>query len=149
MARRSRVPHNIHPSLIHFFSPSKLLVPLLLQLPLSLLVVLRRIDTVLVMIHKVEPRQHPHEQAAVPALPRRHALHVRRQLRLSVERLPALDLVDHLAHVHLDFAAVLGGAVEAHCSSSAPCPYFPINPPSIDVSSKGRASEARRVKHTG
>jgi hypothetical protein len=41
-----------------------------------------------------------------------NSLHVRRQSGLSVKRLLVLDFLDHLLHVHLDFAGVFGPAPE-------------------------------------
>lgn len=92
-----------------FFSSSCLLG---LEFPLGLLVVLCRVDTVLVVVDKVEPGHHVDPDTRVAGLTRGNALHVLGQLALAVELLAALDLVDHLAHVHVDFATVLGEAVE-------------------------------------
>lgn len=89
--------------------------PLGLEFPLGLLVVLCRVDTVLVVVDKVEPRHHVDPDTGVAGLTRGSALHVLGQLALAVELLAALDLVDHLAHVHVDFATVLGEAVETVC----------------------------------
>lgn len=71
----------------------------------------------LVMVHKVEPRDRADEQRRVAALPGRHALEVRAQHALAVQRLAGLDLVHHLAHVHLNLPRVLGGAVESNYMS--------------------------------
>lgn len=69
----------------------------------------------LVVVDKVEPGHRVDPNARVAGLARGDALHVLGELRLAVELLAALDLVDHFAHVHVDFAAVLGEAVEAVC----------------------------------
>jgi hypothetical protein len=86
-----------------------------LEFPLSLLIVLCGIDTVLVVIDKVEPRHHVDPNARVTRLTRSGALHVFGELTLAVEFLAALDFVDHFAHVHVEFAAVFGEAVETVC----------------------------------
>lgn len=86
-----------------------------LEFPLGLLVVLCRVDTVLVVVDKVEPGHHVDPDTRVAGLTRGNTLHVLGQLALAVELLAALDLVDHLAHVHVDFTAVLGEAVETVC----------------------------------
>jgi len=86
-----------------------------LEFPLSLLVVLCRVDTVLVVVDKVEPGHHVDPNARVAGLARGDALHVLGELGGTVQFLAALDLVDHFAHVHVDFAAVFGEAVEAVC----------------------------------
>lgn len=91
----------------------RLCKPLRLQLPLGLLVVLGSVHTVLVVVDKVEPRHDGHEQRRVPRLPRGDALEVRRELALTVEGLPGLDLADHLPHVHLHLPRVLGRSVES------------------------------------
>jgi hypothetical protein len=46
----------------------------------------------------------------------RYTLHVLGHVRCAVQGLPPLDLVDHLSHIHFDFAAILAGAVEASYS---------------------------------
>ena len=89
--------------------------PLGLEFPFGLLVVLCRVDTVLVVVDKVEPRHHVDPDTGVAGLTRGSALHVLGQLALAVELLATLDLVDHFAHVHVDFATVLGEAVETVC----------------------------------
>lgn len=89
--------------------------PLGLKFPLGLPVVLRCVDAVLVVVDKVEPGQHTHEQGRVSRLPSGHALHGGGELALAVERLAGLDLIYHLAHVHLYLACVLAHAVEANC----------------------------------
>jgi hypothetical protein len=38
------------------------------------------------------------------------------QCGFAVKWFSGLDLADHLLHVHLDLAGVLGGAVESDCS---------------------------------
>jgi hypothetical protein len=70
---------------------------------------------VLVVVDKVEPRHHVDPDARVAGLTRSDALHVFGELALAVEFLAALDLVDHFAHVHVEFAAVFGEAVETVC----------------------------------
>lgn len=91
------------------------LLSLRLQLPLGLLVVLGRVDAVLVVVDKVEPRDRAEHERRVPALAGRHALQMRAQPAHAVQGLALLDLVHHLPHVHLDLAGVLGGAVESDC----------------------------------
>jgi hypothetical protein len=87
--------------------------PLGLELPLSLDVVLGRVDAVLVVVHKVEPGHAVHEQSRVAALAGGHTLHMGGQTALSVQRLAGLDLGHHLLHVEVDLARVLRHAVEA------------------------------------
>jgi len=87
-------------------------LPAGIELPLSLLVIFRRVDTMLVVIDKVEPRHDVDEGGGVAALSAGHALHVFGQLAGAVQRLSPFDFVDHLAHVELDLAPVFGEAVE-------------------------------------
>lgn len=89
------------------------LVLALSKLALGLLVVLGGVDAVLVVVDKVEPGHCADEEGRVSALAGSNALQVRAQLALAVEGLTGLDLVNHLAHVHLDLAGVFGGTVEA------------------------------------
>lgn len=89
--------------------------PLSLQLSLRLLVVLGGIDTVLVVVDKVEPWQDVQPDSTVSRVSRRNSLHVWGKGGCAVEWLAGLDLGDHLLHVALDFAAVLTEPVEAHC----------------------------------
>lgn len=70
--------------------------------------------THLIVVHKVEHWHDVQEDARVPRVARRDALHVVRELRLAVQRLALLDLVNHLPHVHIDLALVLRQAVETH-----------------------------------
>ena len=86
-----------------------------LEFPLSLLVVLCRVNAVLVVVYKVEPGHHVDPNARVAGLARSNTLHVLGELGGAVELLAALDFVDHFTHVHVDFAAVFGEAVEAVC----------------------------------
>ena len=67
----------------------------------------------LVVVDKVEPRHHVDPNTRVAGLARGDALHVFGELGFAVEFFAALDFVDHFAHVHVDFAAVFGEAVEA------------------------------------
>lgn len=87
--------------------------PLLLQLPLSIPIILRRINAMLIMVHKIKPGQHMQENPRVPALPTRHTLHILRHRADPIQRLPAFHFIRHFAHVHLDLAPVLGEAIEA------------------------------------
>jgi len=74
----------------------------------------RTSETDLIVIHKVHPRQHMPQQRRVSAIPRRHTLHVRRELAVTVERFPFLDLIHHLPHIHLNLAFILRPTVEPH-----------------------------------
>lgn len=69
------------------------------------------------MVDQVEPRHDMDPETSVSALSACDALHVFGELALAVQRLALLDFVDHFAHVHVDFATVLGEAVEAVCRS--------------------------------
>lgn len=83
-----------------------------LQLTLGLLVVLGRVDTVLVVVHKVEPGHRADEQGRVSALAGGDTLEMGAEPARAVQRLAGLDLVDHFPHVQLNLSGVLGGAVE-------------------------------------
>lgn len=72
----------------------------------------------LLVVHKLKPRDSVCPESAVSRVSRSDALHVWSERRYSVERLPLLDLVDHLTHIHLDLAGVLLETVEAHCNNS-------------------------------
>lgn len=65
------------------------------------------------VVDKVEPRHNVQPHTRVSALATGNTLHVLGQSALAVQRLALLDAVRHLAHVHVDFAPVLGPAVEA------------------------------------
>ena len=67
--------------------------------------------TYLIMIHEVPPGDDLCHERTVPTVSRRDALHVRRQAAVAVERFAFLDLVDHLAHIHVDFARIFGPTV--------------------------------------
>ena len=108
------------------------------QLPLRLLVVLGRVDTVLdnrisnewphpkcvsnvaganlVVVDDVEPRKNVDEQLRVPRVTRSHTLDVIGDLRGTVQGLSLLHFVDHFPHVHLNLPGVLGESVETFCS---------------------------------
>lgn len=96
---------------------------LLLQLQLGLAVVLGRVDAVVGVVDEVGPRQDVGECGCVARVPVGNALHVLGHLCGAVQRLATLDLVDHLAHVLLNLAAVLARAVEAGCLVSVRCFY--------------------------
>lgn len=101
------------------FSMYRYLVLLRLQLPLRLLVVLRRVNTMLIVVHKVKPGDCAEKESRVAALSRSNSLDVGAQLALAVQGLSGLDLVDHFAHIHLNLASVLRSTVESHCKSFA------------------------------
>lgn len=67
------------------------------------------------MVDEVEPGHGMDPYASISALSACNALHVLGELASAVDRLATLDLVDHLAHVHVDFPTVLGEAIEAVC----------------------------------
>ena len=90
--------------------------PLRLKFSLCLLVVLCRIDTVLVVVDKVRPWDNVVQKRRESALASGDALKVRAQLANAVKRLASLDLADHLLHIHLDLACVLGTTIEADCT---------------------------------
>lgn len=69
----------------------------------------------LLMIHKVKPRDNMQEHPRVPRISRSYALDVGRCGRDAVERLPGFDFADHFAHIEGDFAGVFSEAVEADC----------------------------------
>ena len=54
------------------------------------------------MVHKVDPRNDMDEELRISGVSSRHALHVRRELRLAVQWLPFLDLGHHLLHIHIN-----------------------------------------------
>jgi len=83
------------------------------------------------VMNEVGPRQHVGKGGRVARVPVGNALHILGHFGRAVQRLAALDLVDHLTHVHVDLAAVLAGAVEARCAG---------------VSVSREAVEARRQK---
>jgi hypothetical protein len=84
-----------------------------LKLPLGVPVVLGSVNTVVRVVDKVEPRHNVEPNTRVSALAAGNALHVLGQGALAVQRQTLLDAVRHLAHIHVDFAPVLGPAVEA------------------------------------
>ena len=92
-----------------------LVLLLRLQLPLCLLIVLRCVDTMLVVVYKVEPGDCAEKQGRVAALSRSNSLDVGAQLALAVQGLSGLDLVDHFSHIHLNLASVFRGTVESDC----------------------------------
>jgi hypothetical protein len=102
-------PPILHSSHLRPRSQPALSLKLLLGVP----VVLGRVDTVVRVVDKVEPRHDVQPDTGVSALATGNALHVLSQGALAVERHALLDAVRHLAHVHLDLAPVLGPAVEA------------------------------------
>lgn len=67
------------------------------------------------MVDEVEPGHSMDPYASISALSACNALHVLGELASAVDGLATLDLVDHLAHVHVDFPTVLGEAIEAVC----------------------------------
>jgi hypothetical protein len=69
------------------------------------------------MVYKICPRQNVPQKRRVSAVPGRNALHIWCQIAASVERLPFLDLIHHLAHIHLDFSVVFCPAIESYCQS--------------------------------
>lgn len=103
------------------------------KLLLGLPVVLGGVDAVLVVVDKVEPGDGIEEGGGVPRLPRRDALHVWAQRAHAVQWLAALDLVDHLPHVHLDLPCVLAHAVEPHCKARTVSnrPFRPHSPSQV------------------
>ena len=101
-----------------FFRLSTIRSPLRLKFSLCLLVVLCRVDTVLVVVDKVRPWDDVVQKRRESALTGGDALKVRAQLANAVKRLASLDLADHLLHVHLDFACVLGTTVESNCTDA-------------------------------
>lgn len=64
------------------------------------------------MIDEIEPRHDMYKDTTIPTLPTGNPLHVFRELALSIQRLAGLGFRDHLPHVHVELAAVLGEAVE-------------------------------------
>jgi len=70
----------------------------------------------LVVIHKVEHGHNVQEDTSISRVPRSHTLHVVCELGGAVQRLAALDPVDHLPHVLVDFSLVFCHAVESHCA---------------------------------
>jgi len=117
-----------------------------LQFPLRLLEVLRCVDTMLqpssdlsrcqrtlcstylVVVHKVEHGHDVQKHAGISRVPRRHTLHIVRELCGSVQRLAALNPIDHLAHVLVDFPLVFCHAVESHCVRSISLNILLLNP---------------------
>ena len=84
-------------------------------------------NSYLLVVDKVEPRHNVDEDAGVSALSARNTLHVFAQLTLSIQRLARLDFRYHLAHVHLDFASILGEAVESVCKPTCQLVFsFPL-----------------------
>ena len=108
----------VHPhykETILFFCIKRLpTTPLLFQLQFSLAVVLGSVHAVVRVVDKVWPCEDVRKCGGVTRVPVCNSLHVLGHLGGSVQRLALLDFVDHLAHVHLDLAAVLAGTVEAH-----------------------------------
>lgn len=60
------------------------------------------------MVHEVEPGNDMNPHGGISALSACNALHVLGELAGAVDGLATLDLVDHLAHVEVDFPTVLG-----------------------------------------
>ena len=85
------------------------------------------------VVDKVGPGQDVGKDAGEARIAVGDALHVLGHLALAVQRLSSLDLVDHLAHVHLDLTSVLAGAVEA---GGGPC-----------VGEEEGSSEANGTRH--
>ena len=75
----------------------------------------------LVVMHKVKPRHNVEEDTRVSGVSRRNTLHVWAQRGDTVKWLALLDLGDHLFHVHVDLAGVLGEAVETDCCGYVSC----------------------------
>lgn len=71
----------------------------------------------LVVICEVGKWNNMHKQRAVSGIPGGNTLHIWRQLGLSVQRLPLLDFVDHLPHVHLYFPVIFCPAIETQTRS--------------------------------
>lgn len=67
------------------------------------------------MVDEVEPRHVVDPDTSISALSACNTLHVLGELTGAVDGLAALDLGDHLAHVHVNLTAVLGEAVETVC----------------------------------
>lgn len=80
--------------------------------------------TYLVVVDEVEPRHDMDPGTGVSALSAGNALHVLGELAVAVEWLAALDSADHVAHVHVNLAAILGEAIESVCSRCGLAPIF-------------------------
>lgn len=87
-----------------------------LQFSLCLLVILCCIDSVLIVVDEVEPRQHMQPNSGVSGVSACHTLNVWCCAADAVQWLPLLDLANHLLHVQVYLALVLCEAVESHCS---------------------------------
>lgn len=73
-------------------------------------------ETDLVVVGKVGPGDNMDEQLGVPGVAGSDTLQVVGHLRNAVQGLALLDLVDHLAHIHINLSLVLGESVETVCS---------------------------------
>lgn len=71
----------------------------------------------LVVVGKVGPGHNVDEQLGVPRVAGSDTLEVVGHCGNAVQGLALLDLVDHLAHIHLNLALVLGESVETVCSN--------------------------------
>lgn len=69
-------------------------------------------ETDLVVVGEVGPRHNVDKQLGVAGVTGSDTLQVVGHLRNAVEGLALLDLVDHLAHIHLNLSLVLGESVE-------------------------------------
>jgi hypothetical protein len=148
-----------HYSLSPFlFSPKGPLTKLLprprsLQLPLRLLIILRRIHTMLIMIHKVKPRNHMQKQPRISRVSARHALHIWCRSAVSIQRFSFLDFGDHLLHIHLDFSSIFCEAVESHCQSTTSAKIYKegekqrTNRPLVEEQKSSTKSNHTRKSH--
>ncbi|KAM3087328.1 hypothetical protein ACMFMG_012196 [Clarireedia jacksonii] len=68
----------------------------------------------LVVINKVKPRYHMHEDSGISRVPTSHTLDIWRSTANTIQRLALLHFVDHLPHIHFLLSFVFREAVESH-----------------------------------